>query len=137
LMGIPTCSIAVLKKQSVNFLRAFRESPSDALSSALATAYHQLAFQTLANQVRHSVRAVRGNQWRMFRMGHPADYPLRLDQRLRVTRPRFGISHFARSNTMSRMDLTHSGWSDIFLGDGFPGWCASAQHLCRSSSARP
>src|SRR5204863_2025357 len=53
------------------------DGPSDAISSALAAAYHRLAFQTLADQVRRSVRSVRGNQW-MFRMGHPADQPLRL-----------------------------------------------------------
>src|SRR5437660_8642439 len=51
--------------------------PNDAISSALATAYHRLAFQTLADQVRRSVRLVRGNQW-MFRMGHPEDQPLRI-----------------------------------------------------------
>ena len=51
--------------------------PSDTLSSALAAAYHALAFQTLADQVRRSVRGVPGNQW-MFRFGHPADHPLRL-----------------------------------------------------------
>ena len=54
-----------------------REGPSDGLSSALAAAYRGLAFQTLADQVRRSVRSVRGNQW-MFRSGHPADYALRL-----------------------------------------------------------
>src|SRR4030095_2755868 len=48
------------------------DGPSDSLSSALAAAYHRLAFQTLADQVRRSVRTVRGNQW-MFRMGHPKD----------------------------------------------------------------
>src|SRR5208337_419260 len=53
------------------------QGPSDAISSALAAAYHRLAFQTLADQVRRSVRSVRGNQW-MFRMGHPADQPLRI-----------------------------------------------------------
>ena len=46
------------------------QGPSDAISSALASAYHALGFQTLANQVRRSVRTVRGNQW-MFRVGHP------------------------------------------------------------------
>jgi hypothetical protein len=51
-----------------------RQGPSDGISSALAAAYHRLAFQTLADQVRRSVRSVRGNQW-MFRMGHPADQP--------------------------------------------------------------
>jgi hypothetical protein len=50
---------------------------SEGLASALAAAYRGLAFDTLADQVRHSVRSIRGNQW-MFRMGHPADYPLRL-----------------------------------------------------------
>ena len=54
---------------------------SDAISSALAQAYHGLAFQTLADQVRRSVRTVRGNQW-MFRIGHPADQPLRIRQEL-------------------------------------------------------
>src|SRR5262249_18002192 len=38
------------------------EGPSDSISSALAASYHRLAFQTLANQVRSSVRTVRGNQ---------------------------------------------------------------------------
>src|SRR5882672_10459547 len=32
--------------------------PGDGISSALATAYHRLAFQTLADQVRRSVRSV-------------------------------------------------------------------------------
>jgi hypothetical protein len=54
---------------------------SDAISSALAQAYHELAFQTLADQVRKSVRTVRGNQW-MFRTGHPSDQPLRLRKEL-------------------------------------------------------
>ena len=47
-----------------------KEGPNDSISSALATAYYGLAFQTLADQVRRSVRSVRGNQW-MFRTGHP------------------------------------------------------------------
>ena len=50
--------------------------PGPGPCSALAEAYHRLAFQTLAMQVRRSVRSVRGNQW-MFRIGHPADHPLR------------------------------------------------------------
>src|ERR1043166_8695588 len=53
------------------------EGPSDGISSALAVTYYRLAMQTLADQVRRSVRSVSGNQW-MFRMGHPADHPLRL-----------------------------------------------------------
>src|SRR5208283_4551324 len=51
--------------------------PSAALSSALAAGYHALGFQTLADQVRRSVRSVRGNQW-MFRAAYPEDAPLRI-----------------------------------------------------------
>ena len=94
--------------------------PSDGVSSALATAYHQLAFQTLADQVRRSVRSVRGNQW-MFRLGHPADQPLRVRGEL-LTRPSDGTTYpLLREATPVRMDLTHSAWSDIFfLGMDFP-----------------
>ena len=53
------------------------DGPSAAISSALAAAIARSRFQTLADQVRRSVRSVRGNQW-MFRTGHPADYPLRI-----------------------------------------------------------
>lgn len=94
--------------------------PGAAISSALAQGYKSLAFQTLADQVRRSVRSVRGNQW-MFRTAHPADYPLRIRPELLVPgqgEPLFPILHEA---TPVRMDLTHSGWSDIFfLGMDFP-----------------
>lgn len=101
------------------FLTAQRsKGSSDALCSALAAAYHQLAFQTLADQVRKSVRTVRGNQW-MFRMGHPADHPLRIrPELLSETNNLFPV---LRERTPVRMDLTHSAWSDIFfLGMDFP-----------------
>jgi hypothetical protein len=95
------------------------EGPSDALSSALAVAYHRLAFQTLADQVRRSVRSVRGNQW-MFRMGHPKDQPLRLRPEL-LRRAADGSYPILREQTPVRMDLTHSAWSDIFfLGMDYP-----------------
>jgi hypothetical protein len=95
-----------------------REGPGDGISSALAAAYHSLGFQCLADQVRHSVRAVPGNHW-MFRTGHPADYPLRVRGDLcRQTDGLFPILHEA---TPVRMDLSHSAWSDIFfLGMDFP-----------------
>ena len=93
--------------------------PSEALSSGLAAAYKQLGFQTLADQVRRSVRSLAGNQW-MFRVGHPSDHPLRIDKRL--LRPlENGLFPLVRETTPVRMDLTHSGWSDIFfLGMDFP-----------------
>jgi len=96
------------------------EGPSDAISSALAAAYHRLAFQTLADQVRRSVRSVRGNQW-MFRMGHPADQPLRIRPELLERSAVDGTYPILRERTPVRMDLTHCGWSDIFfLGMDFP-----------------
>jgi galactokinase/mevalonate kinase-like predicted kinase len=93
--------------------------PSDAISSALAAVYQRIAFQTLADQVRRSVRSVRGNQW-MFRMGHPEDHPLRLRPEL-LRRGEDGTYPLLRERTPVRMDLSHSGWSDIFfLGMDFP-----------------
>lgn len=95
------------------------DGPSDAISSALAAAYYKLAIQTLADQVRRSVRSVRGNQW-MFRMGHPADHPLRLRPEL-LKRNGDGTYPILRESTPVRMDLTHCGWSDIFfLGMDYP-----------------
>src|SRR3954451_8010635 len=116
------------------FLDAQEREPSDAISSALAAAYHRLAFQTLADQVRHSVRSVRGNQW-MFRVGHPSDQPLRVRPDL-LNRQDVVASHgttspvaplpdapfpILRERTPVRMDLSHSAWSDIFfLGMDYP-----------------
>ncbi len=94
--------------------------PNEAISSALAAAYRGLGFQTLADQVRRSVRSVRGNQW-MFRTGHPADYPLRIRPELRARSEDSRLFPILRETTPVRMDLTHSGWSDIFfLGMDFP-----------------
>ena len=102
------------------FLDAQRkDGPNDALSSALASAYYRLGIQTLADQVRRSVRSVPGNQW-MFRMGHPDDQPLRLRPEL-LQRGADGCYPVLREQTPVRMDLTHSAWSDIFfLGMDYP-----------------
>jgi hypothetical protein len=95
------------------------EGPSESISSALAEAYHRLGFQTLADQVRRSVRSARGNQW-MFRVGHPMDQPLRVRREL-LEPSAEGLYPILREATPVRMDLTHSGWSDIFfLGMDFP-----------------
>lgn len=95
------------------------EGPSDAICSALAGAYYRLGIQTLADQVRRSVRSVRGNQW-MFRVGHPLDQPLRIRPELLKQTPSGGFP-ILRECTPVRMDLTHSAWSDIFfLGMDFP-----------------
>lgn len=97
-----------------------REGPSLAITSALAKAYHQIGFQTLADQVRQSVRTVRGNQW-MFRIAHPSDHPLRFEKRLMVVDPSTQAFPILVEKTSVRMDFSHSGWSDIFfLGMDYP-----------------
>ena len=96
-----------------------KQGAGDALSSSLASAYHSLAFQTLADQVRASVRTVNGNRW-MFRMGHPADHPLAVREELLDT-SETGAFPILKETTPVRMDLTHSAWSDIFfLGMDYP-----------------
>jgi hypothetical protein len=100
------------------FLAAQEKQGANApISSALAAGYKALGFQTLADQVRRSVRNVRGNQW-MFRIGHAYDYPLRIRPELLAASAGYPI---LREATPVRMDFTHSGWSDIFfLGMDFP-----------------
>ncbi len=97
-----------------------RDGANDSLSSSLAHAYHALAFQTLADQVRQTVRSTAGNQW-IFRMGHSLDHPLSLNPDLLK---RSGSNHVypvLMEQTAVRMDLTHCAWSDIFfLGMDFP-----------------
>ncbi|MEM7305367.1 MAG: UTP--glucose-1-phosphate uridylyltransferase [Planctomycetota bacterium] len=106
---------------AVDAFQTLQESqgPSDAWSSALARAYHELGFQTLADQVRRSVRSVDGNRW-MFELKHAGEHPLRVVPELLATNDA-GLTPVLRESTPVRMDLTHSGWSDIFfLGMDFP-----------------
>lgn len=117
-------TVAVMKRrfaEAIDILlhRQTAEGPSAALSSGLAEAYHGLGFKTLADQVRCSVRSVRGNQW-MSRVGHPGDYPLAMRPELLEKSPA-GLYPILRETTPVRMDLSHSAWSDIFfLGMDFP-----------------
>lgn len=103
------------------FQRVLAEpGPNETISSALANAYHALAFQTLADQVRRTVRSTRGNAW-MFRLGHPLDQPLRVRPELVARAGSAAPFPVLRELTPVRMDLTHCGWSDIFfLGMDFP-----------------
>lgn len=90
-----------------------------AVSSALAAAYHRLAFQTLADQVRKSVKTVAGNRW-MFRTGNPDELPLSIRAELLEKHPETGYP-ILRERTSVRMDFSHSAWSDIFfLGMDYP-----------------
>lgn len=115
----------LLNRRFQEAIAAFRkmqlvEGPNDSISSALATAYHGLGFQTLADQVRKSVRSARGNQW-MFRTGHINDHPLRIRPELLQRPTNDAPFPVLRELTAVRMDLTHSAWSDIFfLGMDFP-----------------
>lgn len=114
----------LLRRRFDEAIDLFRVAPlHDGVASALAAAYHGLAFQTLANQVRRSVRSVRGNQW-MFRIGHPSDHPLRVRPELMPStqeKDAAELMPILHEATPVRMDLTHSGWSDIFfLGMDFP-----------------
>jgi hypothetical protein len=94
--------------------------PNETVSSALAAAYYALGFQTLADQVRRTVRSTRGNAW-MFRLGHPLDQPLRVRPELLARDAADAPYPVLRELTPVRMDLTHCGWSDIFfLGMDFP-----------------
>jgi hypothetical protein len=108
--------------EAVRVFRAEESSrgPSDALCSTLAAAYQGLAFQTLADQVRASVRGVAGNRW-MFRTGSADDHPLRVRPEM-LTRPTPNAPFpVLRERTPVRMDLSHSCWSDIFfLGMDYP-----------------
>src|SRR5262245_39896278 len=105
-------------------IRVFRSheaehGPSDPIASALASAYQSLAFQTLADQVRASVRCAVGNRW-MFRTGSADEHPLRIRPEL-LARGRGGVFPVRRERIPVRMDLSHSCWSDIFfLGMDYP-----------------
>ena len=104
--------------------------PTDTIASALATAYHALGFQTLADQVRRSVRSVRGNQW-MFRIGHPADHPLRVRPELFCARgaTQSPFPHPARSHPGSPGLEPQRVERHLFPGHGFPRRRARAQYL--------
>lgn len=97
-----------------------RIGANDSISSSLAKAYHNLAFQTLADQVRQTVRSTAGNTW-IFRMGHHLDHPLRIAPLLKERGSHNSAYPILREQTAVRMDLTHCAWSDIFfLGMDFP-----------------
>ncbi len=94
--------------------------PNGALISCLAHAYEQVSYQTLADQVRRSVRSCKGNRW-MFRVGQPDEHPLRLHPRLLERAGGDGPFPILVERTPVRLDLSHSAWSDIFfLGMDYP-----------------
>lgn len=115
----------LLSRRFEQAIGAFREAqkqegPSSALASALAHAYEQVSYQTLADQVRRSVRNCRGNRW-MFRIGAPDEHPVRIVPPLLQPEGPGGLYPVLTERTPVRLDLSHSAWSDIFfLGMDFP-----------------
>jgi galactokinase/mevalonate kinase-like predicted kinase len=103
------------------FLAAQRASgPDSAIASALAQAYEQITYQTLADQVRRSVRSASGNRW-MFRVGQPDEHPSKLVPPLLHRDGDDGLFPVLVERTPVRLDLSHSCWSDIFfLGMDYP-----------------
>jgi len=109
-------------EEAINLLLKIQEvnGVNEGICSALAEAYHKLAFQTLADQVKKSVRSTVGNKW-MFRISHPYDQPLKLHPTLLEKDVQSGLYPCLHELTPVRMDISHSGWSDIFfLGMDYP-----------------
>ncbi|WP_207423641.1 UTP--glucose-1-phosphate uridylyltransferase [Desertivirga brevis] len=97
-----------------------KNGPNAALFSGIAECYHHLSFQILADQVRKSVRSSKGNQW-MFRAGNKDEHPISIHPRLLKKKEDSLFYPILHEQTSVRMDLTHSGWSDIFfLGMDYP-----------------
>jgi hypothetical protein len=95
------------------FLAIHQKEPSKAISSALAKSYYHLGFQTLADQVRLSVKNFDGNAF-LFQVLEPRKYPKTIHSDLIEGK-------VLCEKTPVRMDLSHCGWSDIFfLGMDFP-----------------
>ncbi len=93
---------------------------SGPIASALAQAYEQISYQTLADQVRRSVRNCAGNRW-MFRVGAVDEHPLRVHPRLLERSSDDALFPILVESTPVRLDLSHSAWSDIFfLGMDYP-----------------
>lgn len=115
----------LLDRKFEQAISAFRgqlteSSATGPVASALARAYEEIALQTLADQVRRSVRSCRGNRW-MFRVGSADEHPLRIAPRLLERGAADGVFPVLTERTPVRLDLSHSGWSDIFfLGMDYP-----------------
>jgi len=88
--------------------------------SALADVYHKLAFEYLIDQVHASIKASRGNGI-LFSAASLEKYPYGASARVNRREPVSSLYPIIFERTAVRMDLSHSGWSDIFfLGMDFP-----------------
>lgn len=110
---IPADAVALLNQRrfaesiECSLTAQTQQGPNEALGSILAAAYRGLAFDTLAQQVRKSVRSFPGNRW-LFSLSAPGQHPHPVLPALR------GGATLIES-TPVRMDFSHSAWSDIFF----------------------
>lgn len=89
-----------------------RVGPDGASMQAFATLYGRLGFQTLRDQVQASVRSSDGNRW----MFGSADLRAARDESpLRAEPWLVRGDRVLCERTPVRLDLSHSGWSDIFF----------------------
>ena len=101
------CSARKFEQAIAAFLAEQRRGgPNRAIASALAHAYEQVTYQTLADQVRRSVRNCRGNRW-MFRVGQADEHPIRLHPRLLERESDAGLFPVLVERTPVRLDLSH------------------------------
>ena len=115
----------LMERRFEQALTAFRRSMArdglnGSIASALAQVYERITYQTLADQVRRSVRSCNGNRW-MFRVGEVDEHPIKLHPRLLERDSDAGLFPILIERTPVRLDLSHSAWSDIFfLGMDYP-----------------
>ena len=117
--------VDLMERRFEQAITAFRASlrqggPNGSILSALAQVYERITYQTLADQVRRSVRGAQGNRW-MFRVGQVSEHPIRVHRRLLERANGDGLFPILIERTPVRLDLSHSAWSDIFfLGMDYP-----------------
>jgi UTP--glucose-1-phosphate uridylyltransferase len=117
--------VDLMERRFEQAITAFRSAlkaggPNGSILSALAQVYERITYQTLADQVRRSVRGARGNRW-MFRVGQVSEHPIRVHPRLLERASDDGLFPILIERTPVRLDLSHSAWSDIFfLGMDYP-----------------
>jgi UTP--glucose-1-phosphate uridylyltransferase len=117
--------VDLMERRFEQAITAFRasvraEGPNGSILSALAQVYERITYQTLADQVRRSVRSCKGNRW-MFRVGQVSEHPIRVHPRLLERASDNGLFPILIERTPVRLDLSHSAWSDIFfLGMDYP-----------------
>ena len=97
----------IMTRRFEDAIQVFRANAklSGTVASALAEAYHQRAFQILAEQVKKSVRTTAGNQW-MFRGGYTEEHPIRIHSSLLKLSEQTALFPILEEKTSVRMDLT-------------------------------